>query len=240
MPLINREHPFPPGGYVFFQPQTNWYSSPGLTFYQTRDEIVAHRKKNPRFAATWSVDPEAVANELDYYTCLRIHFNPQYCTDQVGGGVKKNSLNLPRSWPRPIQVLADAAGAAATRVSNAAAGVGVVIDWLGDSLEPVAPELSSARAEVCAKCPLNQDPDWLQKLEGWIAADVKSLSQLKNDLKLTTPYDARLFYCQGCDCSLDLKVHVKLEHIAAHTSDKVKARLDPGCWILSELAAVKS
>lgn len=216
---------FPPGGYTFFDPRTAWYSSPGLTFWQTVDEIITMRKKNPRFADQWSTDRDKVADELDYFTCIRIGWNPRYCISE-----KKNPRGRPPSpWSQPSS--GGAGGAAVARVRNLSAGVGVVIDWLGDSLEPVPSSLAEKRAAVCAVCPMNGQPDWLQKLVGFAADSVKQLISLKNDLDLKTSLDHKLHFCRACDCSLTLKVHAKLDHILGHTSQRVLSDLDPKCWI---------
>lgn len=234
MPLISRDQPgagLPPQGYLYYQPQTNWTSTFGLTFWQVVDQIRDMRLKNPRFAGQWSTDRNAIAEELDFFTCVRLRDDPRWCTQK-----KTTAPGQWQTWepPLPPSPPKSAGAGVADRVENFAAGVGVVLDWLGDSLEPVAPELAERRAAVCAGCPQNQDPDWIQKLESWAANSVRALVGLKNDMKLTTSLDEKLHNCHACDCSLPLKVHVKMEHIRAHTSDRVKAALDPRCWMLSE------
>jgi len=222
--------------FTFIQPQTGWHSSPGLDFYATVREIIAHRKQNPRFASQWHTDPESVAAELDYYTCLRIHFDPQFCTNNpttVSEDVKKKLRILsqpPASQPKSAAVVV-------ARVENAAAGIGVVLDWLGDSLEPVPQELAEARAAVCAECPQNGRPDFIQRLEGWAASGVKELLELKNGMELKTSKDDQLHHCQICDCALKLKVHAKMEHIKAHTGQRVMDLLPAYCWYKTECSA---
>lgn len=227
MPLKYRDQAgagFPPNGYVYFQPQTNWWSTPGLTFWQTVDEIVAMRKKNQRPDLT--TDREAVANELDWFTCVRLKHNGQWCTPPTGDEKKNYRSNRPSLSPRPGRV-----AAAAGRVGNAVAGVGVVLDWLGDSLEPVESELAGRRARICESCPKNNRADWLQRIEGAIASGLKDLIELSQDLALRTTSDDLLYHCQVCDCALKLKVHVKLDHILAHTSERQMGEFPDFCWI---------
>lgn len=225
---------------MFYVPQTGWNSSPGFGFWQTVDEIVKHRQKNPRFASQWSTDRNDVANELDFFTCLRINFDKNYCTPETGavapGGVKKKTPVPVRQWNFPsLLASAGAAGIRAEeRVQNAAAGVGVVLDWLGDSLSPVEMELAEKRAQVCAVCPQNGRPDFIQKLESWAASGVRELLKLKTDLELKTSVDDKLHHCQACDCVISLKCLCKMEHIKAHTSQRVKDALDRSCWMLKE------
>jgi len=235
--LKNREHPFPPGGYMYYQPQTGWWAPGGLTFWQVVDAIIAHRNANPRFGSQWTVDRNLVADELDLFTCLRIKNDATYCTTD---DVKKNPGSRPalRGWPdfkRLLQRrLQSAKDAAVDRVENAAAGVGIVLDWLGDSLEPVEPDLAEQRAKVCVDCPQNGRPDFIQKLEGWAASGVRELIHLKNELDLKTAEDERLHHCQACDCALKLKVHAKLVHILNHTDESAMEKLPPHCWVKTE------
>lgn len=226
----------PPGGFIFYQPQTNWWAPQGLTFYQVRDEIINHRKKNPRFADQWSTDPDKVADELDFFTCLRLTeaARAQFCTQDTPQTLKKNPIRLLRGWPsnRPIPPQRNGVAAVAgARVENAVAGVGVVLDWLGDSLEPVLPDLAEKRAAVCIQCPQNGRPDFIQRIEGWAASGVRELIELANDLELKTTHDNDLHHCQTCDCALRLKVWCKMEHILPHTPDRVMDSLPAHCWI---------
>lgn len=237
MPLKHRDAPgggWPNQGYLFFQPQTNWWSSPGFGFWQTVDDIIAHRLKNPRFASQWTTNRNEVADELDLFTCLRLNYDPQWCTGGAADVKKKTGRQAPNSPQNLPRQLAANAAAAVTRAENAAAGVGVVLDWLGDSLEPVALDLAEKRAAVCAGCPQNGRPDFFQKLLGMAASGVKQLIELKNDLELKTSVDDKLKYCGACDCVITLKVHAPMAHIKAHTRDEVKAKLDPRCWMLKE------
>lgn len=242
--LKNREHPFPPQGYIFFQPQTNWWSSPGFTFWQTVDEIIKMRKANPRFADQWTMERNAVAEELDVFTCLRLANNPLYCQgDAVAqkktsyGGLLEQRRAL-SSLPGRFQ---GAVAAAGNRVENLGAGIGVVVDWLGDSLEPAPAALAESRARTCTAgapegkaCPENGRPDFLQKIEGWAASGVKELVQMKNDMELRTTLDESLHHCQACDCALKLKVWAKIDFIRAHTRPEVMERLPGWCWIKTE------
>lgn len=220
---------------------------PGLGFWATVDAIRDMRLKNPRFASQWSTDRNAIAEELDYFTCLRLGHNPRYC--QPENAQKKTSWQVWQAPPLPQESLhaPRAAAAAADRVENFAAGVGVVLDWLGDSLEPVPMALAEKRAAVCATyqrpglddegkpfppgCPENGRPDFIQRIEGWAASGVKELMNLARDLDLKTSQDDKLWHCQTCDCALRLKVWCKLDHILAHTSERVMAALPSHCWI---------
>lgn len=189
------------------------------------------RLKNPRYSNVWSTNRDQVANELDYFTCLRLNNDPRFCTPTTDAQKKtpiRGTTFLPQSQRRPAGVVA----AGRNRAENFGAGVGVVLDWLGDSLEPVDQSLAEKRAATCAKpCPENGRPDFIQTLEGWAASGVKELIKLSNDLDLHTAHDANLFHCQACDCALKLKVWCKMDHILAHTNDRVMGELPDWCWI---------
>lgn len=227
--MLKNRHAFPPGGFAFYEPRTNWNSTPGFDFDQVVKQIITMRLKNPRWESEWSTDPKAVGDELDAYTCLRIKNNPNYCLGEVTAEeLKKNSMLRSQQDHGGVGA---AAGRVVERVENATAGVGVILDWLGDSLEPVKPALAERRASVCVKCEHNGRPDFIQRIEGWAASGIKELINVAKDLELATTHDANLHHCQPCDCALKLKVWCKMDHILAHTNDRVMSSLPEWCWI---------
>ncbi len=125
-------------------------------------------------------------------------------------------------------------GSAVGGLKRVAAGVGVLLDWLGNAGKPVAQELAEQRAEICVTCPKNDGGDWKAYFTGKIAAKIATQIQIKHDLLLKTSFDDRLTVCSGCDCPLPLKVHTPLKHILDHTTPEIKQRLDPRCWVLHE------
>ncbi len=137
-------------------------------------------------------------------------------------------------WPDEGSKKNSGRGGVAGGLKRVAAGVGVLLDWLGNAGKPVSQELAEKRAEVCATCPKNDGGDWKSYFTGKIAAKIATQIQMKHDLLLKTSYDDKLTVCSACDCPLALKVHTPLVHILAHTDDKMKQRLDPRCWILHE------
>jgi hypothetical protein len=125
-------------------------------------------------------------------------------------------------------------GSVVGKSKRVAAGVGLLIEWLGSGGKPVAKELADKRAEVCVTCPKNQPADIMGYFTGKIAAKIATQIQMKHDLLLQTSYDSKLGVCTACDCPLVLKAHTPLKHILDHTDNEVKGRLDPRCWILHE------
>ncbi len=94
--------------------------------------------------------------------------------------------------------------------------------------------LAAQRAEVCAKCPKNEQGD----LTSWFTIPAANflaqrLAQFKG-LNLTTPSDEKLNVCVACSCPLKPAVHFPLAVKLRHMNAETKGRLDSGCWILAE------
>lgn len=130
-------------------------------------------------------------------------------------------------------------GAGAVR--RTAAGVKLVADWVGSGLRPIDKNTAENRAGVCVTCPNNTNPNWLQKIDAALAAEIKTLIEMKNDLKLSTIHDKNLLTCSLCDCYLKLKVWAPIEHIWNNTSQTVKDDLSKvitsdghRCWVVDE------
>lgn len=226
MPLLNRRQ-FPPGGFVFFEPKTNWRSSPGFTFEQTVEEIIRHRLANPRFATQWNTDFDSVADELDAYTCVRISMDPNYCS---GGSPNFPPVPAPpRPWPGLPNV-----GAVVAGTRKVVTGIAVLLDWLGQGGKPVDPLQAEARAGTCAACPHNKPDDLTAVFTVPASELIRKQLAIKNDLKIATPYDEKLGICELCACPLKLKVHTPIVHILKRLPQEVLAKLPDFCWIAQE------
>lgn len=222
---------FIPGGFSYTQPQLS-YETKGAeykSFIVVRDEIVTVRRANPFLSQQHhlSTDPNVVADELDAFCTARMQARgwTNFITDGPGP---------PLSNPSRLR---QSGAAVVGSVKKTAAGIKVVTEWLGSGLRPVDKALAESRAAVCVECPKNGDPNWLQKLDAIAAEGVKKLIEIRNDLRLETTHDKKLFTCTSCDCKLSLKVFAPLNHILANTSPEIKAALNqdnPKCWILSE------
>lgn len=240
MARLKDRNTFPPGGFQFYQPQTNW-SAPNpdsSSFDVTVRNIVEHRKGNRWISEqnNLSTDPDVVADELDAFNAERML--------KSGWNHFLSDAGPSPSWlPRR---LSRSAGVVVESVKKTAAGVKVIAEWLGSGLRPVDKALAEKRGSRCIECPNNVDPNWLQKLDAMAAADVKKLVEIKNDLKLETKYDNQLNTCGICDCFLKLKIWVPTKHIANETSTDTLNRLSvvktasgQGCWVPEEVAAIK-
>lgn len=222
---------FPPGGWVYLQPQTGWRPPTPFnsTFAQTVELIMKHRLANPAITAKHqlALGAEAIEQELMAYNMKRLNIQAEA-----------------QSPPKPLPLSASAAlsgGRVAEEVKRLGIGVGVLKDWLGDDCDRVEVEAATARAEVCLQCPNNIPGNIIQKLEGTFAEVIRKTVELKKNLSLRTPLDDRLYSCQACNCHLGLKVWIPSKTIRERTPEEDMAVLQSvvtrdgrKCWIVSE------
>jgi hypothetical protein len=221
---------FPPGGWVFTQPQTGWQLPFGRTFTQAVDAIIIHRRSNPRFGLT--TDYNAVAGELEAFTIARLRSMPNASGWIVEGESLGKAPRLSSTTP-----LAPHAGVVADTVAGAkklGAGVRTLIDWVGHGGKPVGAKLATDRADVCRLCPKNRRAHWQDWAKDKLAASIKAQLEVRTAMRMTTPHDDQLMTCDACLCWLPLKVHTPLQHILSHQSEEVRRLLDPRCWIITE------
>lgn len=229
MPLRNRNQ-FPIGGYQFFQSQTNWRSDPHVGFDAVVAQIIAHRRANPRFNLT--TDRTAVENELEAYTEARMR--------SIKGGeayLIEGAPPLDPSFPMPPRqrrIVGAAPSVGGGEVSKVKAGIGTLVEWFGDGLNPAPVDLATKRASICASCTLNKPATGLSVLTGLAAKTVSLLMDAKSDLKLSTPHDDKLETCTACLCDLKLKIWSPIDIVWKHTTPEVFEKLDSACWVRSE------
>jgi hypothetical protein len=217
---------FPPGGFRYYVPQTNWSITPWVSFDTAVSEIVAHRRANPYVASQngWSLDTATVADELDSWNaavCKQMGWN-QFITS--GGGPSPDPKTMSsRSLPQSV---ASAAG-------KLSAGIATIAEWRIDGVL-VAQDLAETRAKTCSTCAKNGSGDLTSWFTVPAANIIKAELERRNDLKIHTTLDPMLGVCESCACPIRLKVHCPLEIINAKMSGDVRSALDPGCWILAE------
>lgn len=225
-------HRFPPGGWQFVQSQTGWRlpTPTSSTFDQSVILIIKHRLANPAVMLKHhlSADPTEVGNELEAFTRTRLRIPAVLPPEPM----------LPKT--QPLRAGAQSVGAGVVEEARRAIiGIGVLRDWLGDGMKPVATELAESRAARCADCPQNEDANWIQKLEGAAAEGIRNSLEARRQLSLRTSKDAELKACQVCNCHLQLKVWVPEKYILARTPEdhlaklrEVRTRAGHGCWIV--------
>lgn len=218
----------PIGGYQFVDAPISAEPIIDWGFESLVAQVYQRRQSNPRFKLT--TDLEAIRREVDLQNALRMQ--------AVTGGerwiVGDNGLAPPvggsPNFPTPRSPRRGVVAAA----KNVSAGVGVLIDWLGQGAEPVDQALAEKRAAICAGCPKNQPKDFFSYFTELVAKVIHKQIAMRHELELKTAVDEQLQVCDACGCTLKLKVFVPLEHIVSHMSDKVKGELDGRCWINHE------
>lgn len=231
--LINRQHQIP-GGFRFYQPETQWRSQPFASFNSIVQALIQHRQGNPALTAKygWPTDAGSVANEVDKYNALICAQMGWTKFIQSGGG----AAPVPKATPLSPIALKQIA-AAADKVRKIWAGVKTLNDWL-DSGEPAVGVVQSEhRAEICSTCPKNTAGD----LTAWFtipAADtIKRQMGVLQDRQLSTTLDDKLNVCEVCLCPLKLKVHTPFKFIKTPPDVMAQLRLVPNCWIPAEADA---
>jgi hypothetical protein len=219
------EHP--PYSFQFLQPETGQSSPIVGSFNHVVEQVMMLRQANPFLAERhgWRVDREGVEHEVDAYNTARC----------IAGGWLNFVVGDDFSPPAPLYVMPPPSQkkSAVAQVRNVAAGVGVLLDWLGSGAKPVEQSLANSRASICADCPRNDGGDFTAFFTKPIADKIRTQLEIRGDLQLRTPHDDKLTVCSGCDCPLKLKVWTPIEHILAHTSEDTKTKLHPACWILA-------
>lgn len=140
----------------------------------------------------------------------------------------------PRDIPAGDDVKKNLLGSVVGAGKQLAAGVHILLDWLGSGGKPVEPATATARALICSTCPQNKGGDWKAIFTKPVAEKIRQQLEMKNEMSLSTPHDAKLTVCEACSCPLQLKVWTPLPYILAHTDAKTRAALDPRCWITHE------
>lgn len=223
-----------PGGWSFYQPETDWHApNPmGTTFAQQVEAIRKHRLANPRFS--FSTEPAVIARELEEYTLARWrrtyseHGMQKFLERPDDSVKKKHSDWLTTSRPPPSLLGRVAA--------HAGIDTAVLEDWFGAGGKPVALQVSTARALVCASCPGNRKGTWRDTLTVAAAKTLRAYFSVKNELALSTALDKDLGLCKACGCVLELKVHTPDIHVLNNLTDKERVKLaeqNPRCWILA-------
>ena len=217
MTTINR-HEFPPAGWSFLQPQTQWRNPMAMVgFDASVKEIIKHRNANKAITAKHklSTDYNAVADELEHYTRLRL-------------GIP---LPTPPSFfQKSSSQLSSRVVAVAADIKRAAQGTAVVLDWLTSGGAPVAQELANKRASICVSCPKNVQGSWYTVAPAELIRETLSA---RKELTLETPHDGQLKSCDVCKCLMRLKVWTPLEFIVSKTKPEIMGEFPNHCWIKS-------
>lgn len=214
----------PPYGFQFLQPETGQTTPFSGSFYSVVEQVMTLRTANPFLAERhgWRLDQAGVEHDVEQYNVARM----------VAGGWTDFIVEDSPAPPPPAYVQPAQKKSAVASLKRVAAGVAVLVEWLGNGAKPVDQGLADSRAAICADCPKNNGGDFISYFTKPIADKIRTQLEIRGDLQLRTPSDEKLTVCSGCDCPLKLKVWVPIDHVLAHTSADTRTRLDPRCWIL--------
>lgn len=209
---------------MYLEAATGWRLPAGLTFTQSVNAIVQHRKQNKQHnLSTKESEVEAL---LDGYTCARLRNDPAWCIS-----TKDSSFSSPPSAQRPVPVEAKGSAADVPRfLSNVGAGIKTWLEWFGNG-KPVDQKTAEERAVVCVNCVKNVKGGIKERFTAIAAKEIFAVFQSLNDLDLHTKYDAELNVCTTCSCPVRAKVWVPIDHVKKHMAPETFAILPEHCWI---------
>jgi hypothetical protein len=224
----------PPGGFQVLIPEIGMRKPETGSFTHCENFVMGVVRGN-RFLAekhSWNPSREWARAYVENQNVARCLAKPEYHHFLIldGEPAALPPRDIPDGGHSKKNVLADAVGAA----KGVAAGVRVLLDWLGSGGKPVNQEVASGRALICASCPKNNGGDWKRVFTEPVANKIRAQLEIKHQMKLATAHDGALTVCSACDCPLPLKVWTPLEHILKFTEEDTAAKLDPRCWIIHE------
>lgn len=227
MANLKSRYEHPPGSFQFLQPETGQVNPFVGSFNFVVEQTQALRVANPFLTERhgWRTDTAGVEFDVEQYNvarCIAGGWTDFLQPDNPGAVIYTAAPPLVQKKTH----------AAVQGIKRVAAGISVLVEWLGSGAKPVEGKLAEARASICSDCPRNDGGDFKAYFTEPISEKIRTQLEIKNDLQLKTVQDEKLTVCSACDCPLKLKVWAPLEHILRHTSEETKTRLDPRCWIL--------
>ena len=219
----------------FYLPPLKWNAPKGSSFSLICDALERAIKANPALAAKhkWPSDRRAIEDWVDLYNatvCARMGWS-EYIQADTGG------ITIPKSSaPHQQQTLQSLRNAVA-EAKELVSGAKTLDEYLESNEPPVSPELSTHRAIICSKCPLNSPED----LTKWFTVPAAEYIRRKigkaQSRNMTTPRDDELNLCTACHCPLKLKVHIPIEWIGKRLGNDKLAKMRKGkdCWIIAEM-----
>jgi len=235
MARLKSRQKFIPGGFKFYQPETGWRSPANASFQVIVNALIAHRRGQPFLVDKhkWSLEPEAVADELDVFNatvCEKMGWK-DYIHAGTGGEFPIPKFNAP-SVSDPSKL-----AAVAGRVKKIWSGIRTLNEWDVSGDPAVPQEQAESRARACGSCNKNTPGDFTSWFTQPAAEAIRRQMRKREERQLTTSLDDRINVCAVCLCPLKLKVHTPMKHIQAHMSEEVMAELKgvPGCWVIEEL-----
>jgi hypothetical protein len=112
------------------------------------------------------------------------------------------------------------------RASQLAHGAKTLMEWLGEGHQTVPIVVAQERADVCLKCPMNNNTGNIAQA---VATEIKKQIELKNHLNMRIVGEKSLLTCGGCGCALRLKIWLPDSRLKEDEEALKKYHQD--CWI---------
>lgn len=127
-------------------------------------------------------------------------------------------------------------------IKNDAAGLKTLTDWLGEGLHPVPQAQADHRSLACVSgnngdpCPHNRGGKWWERqIKNPIADAMLRQIEVKNQIKISTPFDESLSVCDVCGCCLKLLIWTPIDIIKRRTNPETISNYPAHCWKRIEL-----
>jgi len=183
----------PPWGFRFLQPETGQAQEFEGSFNHVVEQTMLLRQSNPFLAERhgWRTDRAGVEHDIEQFNVARM----------IAGGWTDFIIQDDTNPPAPLYVMPPAQKKTSVvgAIRNVAAGVGVLLDWLGSGAKPVEQSLADSRAAICSTCPKNDGGDFTAFFTTPIADKIRTQLRIPDDLKLRTPHDDKRTGCKACD-----------------------------------------
>lgn len=198
MPLLNSLTTTPPGGWTYRQVETD-FTMKEENFKKLLATVVAHRQ----YRNLTPTDPELVSLDIQRQICVRLGRLECHKEGKTDKWVPQDEL---RDYVTMSGVLGFSKAAIAFVKSGGAMAT---------------PEVSAARAAICAVCPLNQP------MTGC------SCNVFYKVLDATVPAARRipgLHVCRACQCTLAVKVLLTEEQVVISNEGRDIKWPEADCW----------
>lgn len=233
---------WPPGGWQYFDPKTN-YRENKPTEHDRREaaqSILNMRRNNRHIYKGLDLTYEASLQALEDYTVKRMVNMGQWQLIIKDGEIApanpkavvlKKKLFPPRLDAKPAEEKKPSWLERARKLAN---GVRTLTDWVGHGQQPVPQAVADRRASICVTCSLN-DTKSNNPLTNSVSEAIHKQMELKEHINLRTSMDDKLGTCKACLCPLKLKVWTPIKFIEEHTDREMILELATNCWITAEL-----
>lgn len=195
--LVNYHH-VPPGGWYWLCPEDGTKVIGG----SIQDLMVQVEKH----CAAASLDPAPTQAEVEEQICSRA--GGGWCADQDGN-----------PGPNYVKKVLD--------ISQVIQFTKAMLSWFKGGMKHVEQAEAERRAQICVKCPLNQE------LTGCSSCAMKPLKAAIGLFKggKSTSLDNGLKFCRACGCTLEVKIWFERDLLRENMAESQLEALAENCWL---------